>query len=125
MFFPLGGQRVGIVTETAGSVSEFMEPTGLTGSVAWVDGCLFESWPSPTEQQALTVTTSDYWRAYMPVADGAVPTTKGPMAVVDITANLRLRHDDIDYVMRGDAVLERDIRGRQDHVYCLVERQTI
>ena len=134
MIFPIGNQRVGIVTDVpvldGGDpvVSEFGEPVYEDDPmVVWVDGCLFES-QTPSEQQNLTITTSDVAWAFMPVAEGQVPAVtdagaSAPVAVTSITSSVKLRHDGRTYVMRGDAVLEKDIHGREDHVLCLCERE--
>lgn len=113
--FPIGRQRVGIVTETAsGVVSELMEPV-TTESVVWVDGCLFESLTRKVaEDQSSTVTTSEPAWVVMPVTT----------ATKAITSSMVLRHNNRDYVMRGDAVLEFDIHGVPQYVFCHCERQT-
>lgn len=131
--FPIGNQRVGIVTavpvlddDDQPVVSEFGEPE-TTERVVWVDGCLFEI-QTPTEQQNLTVTTSEIGWAFMPVAGGQVPAVDddgvpAPTAADAITSGLKLRHAGRDYVMRGDAVLEKTIRGADDHVFCVCEHE--
>lgn len=104
--FGIGNQRVGIVT--ADDVA------------AWVDGCLFEV-QIPTEAQNPIGHAAEIAWAFLPVVNGYVRTTPAPTAVADITPSLRLRHNGRDYVMRGDAVLETDIHGRADHVFCACE----
>ena len=42
---------------------------------------------------------------------------------VAINANGWLHHNGLRYAMRGDAVLEQDLRGRDDHVFCICERE--
>lgn len=136
--FPIGGQRVGIVTDVAvldggqPVVSEFMEPQ-TTPVTVWVDGCLFEIQtdvmrPALLEQQGETVTTKEFAWAFMPVVNGNVPAVDSggsptPIAASAITSSMSLRHNGRTYVMRGDAVLERDIRGRENHVFCVCEHQ--
>lgn len=118
--FQIGNQRVGIVTEVpvldAGDpvVSEFMEPE-TTDAVIWKDGCLFEI-QTPSEQQNMTVTTSAPAWAFFPVDDD----TRA------LKSDQLLRYpypDGDDYVMRGDGVVETDIRGHDDHVFAVCELQ--
>lgn len=119
--FPIGNQSVGIVTKVPvldihgdPVVSEFMEPD-TDESVVWVEGCLFESqFRKVVEQQADAVTTSEPAWAIMPVTD----------VTSAITSSQVLRHDGRDYVMRGDAVTERNIHGWPVYVFCDCERQT-
>jgi hypothetical protein len=131
--FWIGEQRVGIKTTHAvldgdgqPTYTEYGEPI-VTNSTVWVDHCLFEI-QTPSEQQNLTVTTSEIAWALMPVAGGIVPAVDdngepASIAVTDITSSVILTHDDRDYAMRGNAVLEKDIRGRQDHVFCVCEHE--
>ena len=138
--FP-GRQRVGVQREVAvldgdGNpvLSEFGEPQ-TTAVTLWVDGCLFEVPHPPEEQQDMTVTTSEIGWALLPVTgDGVIPAaddTGMPVALpfLDITGAVAipssawLIHDGLRYAMRGDAVLERDLRGRPDHVFCRCERE--
>lgn len=136
--FPIGDQRVGIERETVTGYTDVGEP--ITESVTvWVDNACFEI-QTPTEQQNLTVTTSEIAWAMLPVADSVVPAVDGddepaPIAVFisnpgeddhgkpTINANAWIWHNGLRYAMRGDAVLEQDIRGRQDHVFCVCERE--
>jgi hypothetical protein len=131
--FPIGAQRVGIELETVTGYSDRGQPI-ITPTIVWVDNALFES-QTPSEQQNLTVTTSDIGWALLPVADGVVPAVDddddpAPVQFFDddgnptINSGLWLHHNGLRYAMRGDAVLERDIRGREDHVFCVCERQT-
>lgn len=138
--FP-GRQRVGIrrdvpVLDGDGKpvLSEFGEPQTTTVTV-WVEGCLFEVPSAPDEQQDMTVTTSEIGWALIPVnGDAVIPAVDGtgepdPMPFLDvagspsITSSAWLIHDGLRYAMRGDAVLERDLRGRPDHVFCRCERE--
>lgn len=136
--FPIGDQRVGVERETVTGYTDFGEPIAESTTV-WVDNACFEI-QTPTEQQNLTVTTSEIAWAMLPVADGVVPAVDSdggpaPIAVFisnpggddggkpTINANAWLWHNGLRYAMRGDAVLEQDIRGRQDHVFCVCERE--
>lgn len=145
--FPIGDQRVGIVTavpvlddDDNPVVTEFMEPV-TTEVVAWIDNSLFEI-QTPTEQQGLTVTTSEVAWAFLPIANGVLPAVDDdgepvPITIRDEDGNLivdddgnvvlnsgkSLRHNGLTYVARGDAVLEQDIRGREHHVFWACERE--
>lgn len=133
--FP-GRQRVGIEFDMAALdgdgepiLSEFGEPQTVT-STRWVDGCLFEVPSPPDEQQGQTVTTAEIGWAILPVSsDGVIPTTYGPLPFLDadgnpsISSSERLIHQGLRYAMRGDAVMEYDLRGRPDHIFCRCERQ--
>lgn len=129
--YPIGDQRVGVERETVTGYSDYSEP--ITESVTvWVDNACFEI-QTPTEQQNLTVTTSEIAWAMLPVADGIVPAVDdadepAPIVFIDdgkvaISSSAWLWHNGLRYAMRGDAVLERDIRGRDDHVFCVCERE--
>ncbi len=136
--YPIGDQRVGIETDVPvlddddqPTYTDFGEPI-VTRMTVWVDNACFEI-QTPTEQQNLTVTTSEIAWAILPVADGVVsavddddepaPITFFVDGKVTISANVWLWHNGLRYAMRGDAVLEQDIRGRQDHVFCVCERE--
>lgn len=129
--FRIGGERVGIVTDVQqldGSgnpvVSEFGEPaSGET--VVWWDGCVLDIL-AVDENQGLVITTSEVAVVIGPVDGDQIPAVDddgnpAALAVADLTADRRLRHDGRNYVMRGDAVLRNDIRGRADHAECLCE----
>lgn len=130
--FPIGKQRVGIRFNTVTGYTDLNEP--ITEEVTrWVANACFEI-QTPSEQENMTVTTSEVGWAMLPVADGAVPAVDDagdptPVQFFDgdgkptISSSIRLVHNGLVYVMRGDAVLEQDIRGRQDHVFCLCERE--
>ncbi len=136
--YPIGDQRVGVERETVTGYTDFGEP--ITDSVTvWVDNACFEI-QTPTEQQNLTVTTSEIAWAMLPASDGVVPAVDDgdedaslPFFISNpgedddgkptIDANAWLWHNGLRYTMRGDAVLEQDIRGRQDHVFCVCERE--
>ncbi|MCG7596356.1 hypothetical protein [Mycobacterium sp. PSTR-4-N] len=113
--------------------TDYGEP--ITDNVTlWVDRACFEI-QTPTELQDLTVTTSEIAWAMLPIADGMIPAvddddTEAPIAfrneitgLPTINANAWLRHNGLRYTMRGDSVLEQDIRGREDHVFAVCERQ--
>jgi hypothetical protein len=131
--FPIGNQRVGIVTSTpTGAVDELMVPVDPADTVAWVDGCLFEIQtgmaPGAVEQQSDTTTTSEVAWVFMPSDDGHVASVDddgntGTVAFTAITSNKRLREfaTGRDYELRGDAVFEV---GKLPHVFALCERQT-
>lgn len=134
--FRAGSQRVGIERELPALdddghpvLSEFGEPQTVA-VVSWVDGCLFEVPQAPDEQQGATVTTSETGWAILPVgADAVIPASPAPIPFFGadgnpaVSSSDRLIHDGLRYVMRGDAVLERDLRGRPDHVFCRCERE--
>jgi hypothetical protein len=140
--FKLGDQRVGIerdvpVLDGDGkqTYTDANEPIyEPEPSVIWVDDALFET-EIGTEQQGLTVTTAAISRAFLPIsADLIIPAVDdsdvaAPLPFFDadgkpnISSSARLISDGLRYVMRDDAVLERDTRGRADHVHCFCERQ--
>lgn len=137
--YPIGDQRVGVERSAiTGYLPPFGEPI-VEQVIVWVDNACFEI-QTPTEQQNLTVTTSEIAWAMLPVADGVVPAVDdddGPAPIQffisnpgedddgkpTINANAWLWHNGLRYAMRGDAVLEQDIRGRHDHVFCICERE--
>lgn len=130
----LGGQRLGIVWDVPvldgqgkPILDEYRKPQ-TTERVVWVDSCLFEVQSTAEDNQAITTTTSEQACAFMPVIDGHVPTVDDtgaavPVAVADIRSAHRIRHLDRDYGMVGDAVLEFDLDGREDHVFCICQRR--
>jgi len=129
--YRIGNQRVGVERETVTGYGDYGDP--ITESVTvWVDNACFEV-QTPTEQQNLTVTTSEVAWAMLPIADSAIPAVndQGQDAALPfltsgkptINANSWLWHNGLRYAMRGDSVLEQDIRGRQDHVFCICERE--
>ncbi len=138
--FP-GRQRVGVLREIPvldgdGNpvLSEFGEPS-TTAVTSWVDGALFEVPSPPDEQQGVAVTTSEVGWALLPInGDAIIPAvddtgSPAPIPFFDsvggpsISSSAWLVHDGQRYAMRGDAVLERDLRGRLDHVFCRCERE--
>lgn len=134
--YRIGAQRVGIerdlpVLDDNGDpvLTEFGQPLTMA-VVSWVENCLFEVPQAPEEQQADTVTTSETGWALIPVtADGMIPASPAPIRFLGadgtpaVSSSDRLIHDGLRYAMRGDAVLERDLRGRPDHVFCRCERE--
>lgn len=131
--FPIGGQRVGIVTDVQRLdgdgkpvVTEFMQPV-TDEVVVWWDGCVLEV-QTISEQQADTVTTSEIAVVVGPVVGDQIPAVNAdgdpaPIAAAALKSDRKLRHDGRTYVMRSDAVLHKDIRGRPDHVECRCEHQ--
>lgn len=124
--FPIGGQRVGIVTDVVTGYTEFNEPI-TTEVTVWWDGCVLEM-QTMSEQQGAAVTTSEMAVVVGPVAGDQIPAVDDnddpvPLAVADLKSDRKLRHDGRTYVMRADAVLQKDIRGRADHCECLCEHE--
>jgi hypothetical protein len=138
--FPIGNERVGILTEVpqldgGGNpvVSEFMEPS-TTPATVWWDGCAFEVQmvPSPRRHEEQTdevITTAQVALVFGPVEGVQIPAVDGsgdpaPINVTALTSDrIIVSPDGQNYVMRGDAVLHRDIRGRPDHAELLCELQ--
>lgn len=140
--YPIGDQRVGIerdvpVVESDGQpvVDELGVPV-VTTTTVWVDRALFEA-QTPTEQAGFLVVTSTMAGAVLPVSrDGVIPAVDvgghdaslpffGADGKPTITAAARLLHNGIHYEMLGDAVLEQDINGRADHVFCSCQRKGV
>lgn len=135
--FPIGNQRVGVQRDlpvldddNQPTYTEFGEPIVTTQTV-WVDNALFEI-QSPSEQQNLTVTTSEVAWAFLPISGGVIPAVDDagapapiscPTGAQAIPSSASLVHNGLVYVMRGDAVLEQDIHSRPDHVFCICERE--
>lgn len=130
----LGGQRIGIardipVLDGQGNpvLDEYREPVTIE-LVVWVDNCLFEVQSTAEDNQAITTTTREQAWAFLPVIDGHIPAVDDtgaalPVAVAEIRSDARIRHLDRDYGMTGDAVLEFDLDGREDHAFCICERR--
>ena len=130
----LGGQRVGIVRDVpvldgAGHpvLDEFMVPL-TTELTVWVDNCLFETQSTAEDSTAITTTTSEQAWCFMPVSGGQVPAVDdsgdpAPIAVTAFTSVTRVSCAGRDFQMIGDAVLEIDLDGREDHMFCLCERR--
>lgn len=129
--FRIGGQRIGIVTDVQQLdgddqpiVTEVGEPV-TQESVVWWDGCVLEM-QTVDENQGLVVTSSEVAVVIGPVAGSQIPAVDddgdpAPLAVSELTADRKLRHDGRTYLMRSDAVLQYDIRGRADHAECACE----
>lgn len=133
----LGGQRVGIVRDVPvldgqGNpvLDEYRKPV-TTEQVVWVSNCLFEVQSTSKDDQAITTTTREQAWCFMPVVDGHVPAVDdagdaAPVAVNDLNefkSSARISHLGRPYEMTGDAVLESDLDGREDHVFCICERR--
>lgn len=89
-----------------------------------VDGCLFETL-STSESQSDVTNTSEIARAFLPILDGVIPIVDAAedLPWSDLTSRSRLRCNGREYLMRGDAILEIDIDGIEDHVLARCERQ--
>lgn len=117
--FAIGNQRVGIVTKVPvldGGGNPTYTPANepiTTESVIWKDGCLFEI-QTPSEDQNMTVTTSAPAWAFFPVDTDTRVLVSGQLLRCPSVG-------DDDYAMRGDGVLENDIRGREHHVFAVCE----
>jgi hypothetical protein len=129
MMFPIGAQTVGIVSRVKvldgqgqPVLTELREPV-IEDSVVRKDGCLFEvQLPAATfvkqaenETPTTTTTKQTAWVILPPDDDTTA-----------ITNEMAIRYpfpDGNDYELRGDAVVEMDIRGKVDHVFCFVEYQ--
>ena len=133
--FHLGADRVGIVTDVQDLdgdglpvVSEYSQPQ-THEVVVWADDALFEPVTRDIfEQAGFTVTTSEPAFVFLPLVDGQIPTVDdngqpAPTAVLDLKVDRKLRFNDRTYSMRGDAVPNRTIRGRDDHVFCACDRK--
>lgn len=134
--FPIGDQRVGIVRDMP-VLDEFNQPVygddPLDGPrvepvTIWVDNALFEV-QTPTERPDFATTTNTIAIAELPISkDRVIPAVDddgedASLAFYDddgkpnITANARIVSNGVEYEIRGDVVLEEDIRGRADHVF--------
>ncbi|MGQ9348946.1 hypothetical protein [Mycolicibacterium gilvum] len=133
--YRIGDQRVGVeLPPQVIGYSEYEEPIYGDPVMRWVDNACFEI-QTPSEQQNMTVTTSEIAWAMLPIVGGIVPAVDedGEPASIEfftggkptISSSLWLVHNGLRYAMRGDAVLEQDLRGREDHVFCICERQTV
>lgn len=132
--YPIGNQTIEIVTtvpildgDGQPTYTEMNEPI-TTDAVRYWRGCVLEM-QTVTEQQGASVTTSEIAIVVGPCIGDHLPTVDedgepASMAVSDLNANQKLRESGRTYVMRNDAVLQRDNRGRADHVECLCERES-
>lgn len=133
--YRIGDQRVGVETMPITGYTEFGAPIYGDPVKVWVDNAYFEI-QMPSEQQNLTVTTSEIGWAFLPIADGVVPavddddepapiqffnqTPGDDFGKPTISSSGWLWHDGLRYAMRGDAVLHR---GPVEHIECLCERE--
>lgn len=122
--FPIGNQRVGIVTKTTTTgKTELFETPEAGETVAWVDGCSFQV-QTPIENQNIeTTTVYEVAECFMPSTDGTVITIDGqviPFTDIASTKKLREFATSRDYLMRGDAVFEI---GKAPHVFARCERR--
>lgn len=131
MIWPLGRQWVGIVKPTPvldGSghpiVSEFMEPQ-TAQTVTWKQNCCLEpKIMSPRlveEQTGGTTVTREVGHAFLPVDSDTIAITSAMLLRDGGSGPIPV--DGADYEMRGDALVEVDIRGNPDHVFCLIMAQ--
>lgn len=105
--------------------------------VIWVDRCLFEviglgetglyELQSVGDRGLLSTAAEATAQCFLPVFDGAVrgvddDNTTWVLPVTDITSRCWIMFDGGRYELRGDAVLECDDDGREDHVFCLCQR---
>lgn len=121
--FPLGTDRVGIVTTTGPTSStEWSTPGSDTPTVAWVDGCSFQVRTPEEVQNIETTTVMEYAECFMPSSDGSVVTSTGSVDFTTISSGKTLREfaTGRDYLMRGDAVFEGQ---PSPHVFARCERQ--
>ncbi|OBK44708.1 hypothetical protein A5656_05605 [Mycobacterium gordonae] len=100
-------------------------------SVVRVEGCVFELQitvtPEAYEQVGVTTNTSDVRWAFLPVVDGQVPgfDVNGDAVRVNPPASdMRVRYQGRDWQIRGDAAIEVDLDGIEDHIFVMCERQT-
>lgn len=140
--YPIGDQRVGIERDIP-VLDDDDQPTFdelgaplVTTATVWVDRALFEA-QTPTEQAGFMVVTGTMAGAVLPVTgDQIIPAVDDtgadaslPFFATDgsptINASARLVHNGIHYEMLGDAVLEQDIHGRPDHVFCSCQRKGV
>lgn len=138
--YPIGDQRVGIernVPTLDGDGNPLFDDLGEpihTVQVLWVDRALFQG-ATPTETTGFVQESSGMALAILPVsADRVIPAVDGSGNAVPlpfftttghpaIDSTARLVHNGLRYEMRGDAILEQDIRGRADHVFCSCEHK--
>ena len=115
--FRIGSERVGSETPVAGTgTTELFEPKSAVASptVVFVDGCSFQIQTPVAAQDVVATTVYEVAHCFMPVTDNT--------RAIESTMLLRSPAG-LDYLMRGDAVVEVDIRGRESHVFARCERQ--
>lgn len=141
--FPIGGQRVGIVTrppllddDDQPIRTELFEPETGPPTVVWVHNAGFEvTKVDRLVGQDGTLATVRTAVATLPVVGTDIPgvvddggsdsePAEVMVAVADVTSENWIRGDDgRDYLILADAVLHRDIRGRSSHVRCDCEHR--
>lgn len=131
----LGSQWVGIVRQTpvldddGNKVRDDAHDVRTTESVVWKRRALIEPQESAIPGRAeivteTTTTTKEIVWVFLPVdADtraitSAMRLRDGGAATDPVTAGIGA-----DFEMRGNAIVEVSKRGREDHVFCLAERQ--
>ncbi|MEB3021309.1 hypothetical protein [[Mycobacterium] crassicus] len=128
----LGGQRVGIGrTVPASTLNEFRRSAGGTDVTVWVANCLFEIQDSTgglaTIRDTETRTVLEVAWCLMPVSRGMIPAVDrngqaAPIAVADVTADCWLEFGGKKFPVQSRASLEYDDEGREDHVFCIGQR---
>jgi hypothetical protein len=132
VIWQLGNQWVGIVKEvpvldTHGNpvVSAYMEPE-TTQTVTWKPNCCLEPKilsPRLVEQETGgTTVTREVGHAFLPV-DADTTAITSAMWLQDGGGGTTPNLSGPTYEMRGEALVEVDIRGNPDHVYCLIMAQ--
>lgn len=132
----LGGQRVGIARDipaldgNGDPVRDTLgDPTGAsTEVIVWVDGCLFETQSTGENEQEVSTEALERAWCFMPVSGGLVLAVDdsgapAPIAVSDIASDARIEHGGRTYQMSDHAVIEFDLDGHEDHVFCRCERK--
>lgn len=127
--FRIGNDTVGIVSRNKvldgqgqPVLTELREPV-IEESVIQKDGCVFEvQLPAATfvkqaEDETPTTTTTKQ------TAWVILPPDEDTMAITNEKAIRYPFPGGHDYELRGDAVVETNIRGKVDHVFCFVEYQ--
>lgn len=139
----IGGQRVGVGRlvprlddDGEPVINQLHEPVN-DELVVWVDGCMFEpkipaesdlfELQSVGDRGRLARAAATPAQCFLPVHNGMVPARDDngqsvDVPVADITSRAWLLYDGGRYELRGDAVLEPDDMGREDHVWCRCER---
>src|SRR5574338_348408 len=134
----LGGQRVGIVSQTPvldgdgnPQLSALREPL-TEDAVVWVDNSSFEqlyiTTPRTFEHQTgPTETTSSPAWVFFPVRpDGTVigvDDSGTKRVITGIAAKQVILYDGVDYQVRADGFVEYDLQGRPSYMFCMCEYQ--
>lgn len=121
--FPLGNQQVGIVKHVAvldgggQPVRDELHEVQTTEQVIWKDGCSFEvqtlSAHRAEEQTSTTTVTYQMVWVALPVDDDTRV----------ITSDDVLRYGSSDFPVRGDSFVEVDMRGVEQYVFVVAQRQ--